>query len=208
MRERRATRWRSLCRTMARLRLRLRRTGKGWPWSTASGVSTGHTSRLKCACKNPFCSGLSWAGDRMTTPAFADSSGAICSRKLRYKAATMSWTRAPIATSCSLGNIPSAPLSATPPASNCFKPATRTMKNSSRLDATMPWNLQRSARGTAGSHASSKTRPLNSNQDSSRLMKWCGRTSVSAPTGAWLAAEEERLEDKAIISAPRWGHLL
>ena len=41
---RRATRSRSLCSRTARLRLRLRSSGKGWPGSTASGVRTGQTS--------------------------------------------------------------------------------------------------------------------------------------------------------------------
>ena len=203
MRERRATRWLSLRKTMARLRLRLRKTGKGCPWSTASGVSTGHTLRLKCACKNPFCSGLSWSGARMARPALAISRGAMKSRKFRYRAATISWVRAEIAASCSPGNIPSAPLSATPPASNCLSPATRTMKNSSRLDATMPWNLHRSASGTFGSHASSNTRPLNANDESSRLMKWCGRTSLPALPSARSVEAEWRLEDKGLGLAPR-----
>ena len=50
-----------------------------------------------------------------------------------------------------------------------FSAATRTMKNSSRLDATMVANFSRSRSGVDGSVASSRTRPLNSSQDTSRL---------------------------------------
>jgi len=52
-----------------------------------------------------------------------------------------------------------------------LEPATRIMKNSSRFEATIDRNFRRSSRGTEGSRASSRTRLLNSSQDSSRLTK-------------------------------------
>jgi len=51
----------------------------------------------------------------------------------------------------------------------CLSPATRTSKNSSRLELTMQKNLTRSRRGVEGSSASSSTRWLNSSQLSSRF---------------------------------------
>ena len=76
-----------------------------------------------------------------------------------------------MAASCSAAVRPSAGVSATLPESCCFRPATRIMKNSSRFDATIDRNFSRSRSGTEGSRASSRTRLLNSSQDSSRLMK-------------------------------------
>ena len=61
-------------------------------------------------------------------------------------------------------------VSTTLPDSCCLRPATRTMKNSSRFDATMATNFRRSTSGTVGSRASSSTRSLNPSHDSSRLM--------------------------------------
>src|SRR5688500_6881399 len=56
--------------------------------------------------------------------------------------------------------------------------ATRTWKNSSRLDAKMARNLTRSSRGVRGSSASWSTRRLKSSQASSRLIYSAGlRTS-------------------------------
>ncbi len=49
-----------------------------------------------------------------------------------------------MAASCSAGSMPSAAVSATPLASCCFRPATRTMKNSSRFEDVMAKNFSRS----------------------------------------------------------------
>ncbi len=49
------------------------------------------------------------------------------------------------------------------------RPATRTMKNSSRFDEVIAQNFNRSSSGTSGSSASSSTRALNCSHDSSRL---------------------------------------
>ena len=72
------------------------------------------------------------------------------------------------------GVKPSIPRPAAPLSICCFSPATRTSKNSSRLEPVMQKNLSRSSRGLAGSRASLRTRWLNSSQLNSRLMKWAG----------------------------------
>src|SRR5215471_670138 len=75
-----------------------------------------------------------------------------------------------MAASCSAGVRPSGGVSTTLPESCCLRPATRTMKNSSRFEATMEQNFSRSPSGTVGSRASSSTRSLKPSQDTSRLM--------------------------------------
>jgi hypothetical protein len=54
----------------------------------------------------------------------------------------------------------------------CLIPATRTSKNSSRLELTMLKNLTRSSKGLFESKASESTLWLNSSQLSSREIKW------------------------------------
>ena len=49
------------------------------------------------------------------------------------------------------------------------RPATRTMKNSSRFEEVIAQNFTRSSSGLLSSSASSSTRELNSSHDSSRL---------------------------------------
>ena len=76
-----------------------------------------------------------------------------------------------------------------PPRLTCaMSPATRTMKNSSRLLAEIDRNRSRSSSGCARSIASSSTRRLKSSQDSSRLMKRAGEASRSAPEAPGLLA--------------------
>ena len=78
-------------------------------------------------------------------------------------------TRSRMAASWAAGAMPSGPQSRTPFSTCRFSPATRTMKNSSRLDPTMERNLTRSSRGTVSSSASSSTRRWNSRRLSSRF---------------------------------------
>ena len=66
-----------------------------------------------------------------------------------------------IASSSSPGFMPLEALTATPASIRRFRPATRTMKNSSRLLAKMARNRARSSSGRSGSSASSSTRLLN-----------------------------------------------
>jgi len=75
------------------------------------------------------------------------------------------------------------PSTGRPVAIRRIRPATRTMKNSSRLLAKMAMNRTRSSSGTFSSSANSSTRWLNRSQLSSRSMyRSGGRSSaVSAP---------------------------
>ena len=112
---------------------------------------------------------------------------------MRYCSVTMACARAETAASCSDGSIPSAGVLVTPWSIWTFSPATRTMKNSSRFEATIPRNFSRSAIGSDGSAASSSTRWLNSSQDSSRLMKRRGSSAArgSDDTGSGGAAARD-----------------
>ena len=67
------------------------------------------------------------------------------------------------------------PAAASSPNACSRRPATRTMKNSSRFDAKIARNLTRSSSGFVSFCASSSTRALNSSQLNSRLMKCSGR---------------------------------
>ena len=66
-----------------------------------------------------------------------------------------------------------------PSSTSRIRPATRTMKNSSRFEATMAANLTRSSSGTPASAASSSTRSLNASHDSSRLMNSDGSSTAA-----------------------------
>ena len=106
-----------------------------------------------------------------------------------------------IASSTSRGSRPLAAVTARPVAIRRFSPATRTMKNSSRLLAKIARNRARSSSGRSGSRASSSTRSLKASQDSSRSRKRSdGRvgsrpalrrplTIVDGPPGALPARE-------------------
>ena len=63
-----------------------------------------------------------------------------------------------------------------------FSPATRTMKNSSRLLAKIARNRARSSSGSSGSWASSSTRSLKASQDSSRSRNRSGCCRASNAT--------------------------
>src|SRR5215475_6307135 len=88
--------------------------------------------------------------------------------------------------------------------------ATRTMKNSSRLELKIERNLTRSSKGTLGSCASSSTRRLNSSHDSSRLMNASGPIS---PSTVERFVEQEPVahpsgaDDEVEISAEEHGLL-
>ena len=119
--------------------------------------------------------------------------------------APSSTTASAMRTSCSAGVKPSG-LFVPMPARTCARrPATRTMKNSSRLFAEIDRNRSRSSSGCSRLADSSRTRRLKLSQDSSRLMNRSGleasadaacRSAGSAsrwarPTGAaaWTVLE-------------------
>ncbi len=73
-----------------------------------------------------------------------------------------------------------------------LSPATRTMKNSSRLLAEIDRKRSRSSSGWLGFSASSRTRRLNWSHDSSRLMKRSAlRAMKSAAGAAWGGVPRE-----------------
>ena len=84
-----------------------------------------------------------------------------------------------ISTSCSDGVSPSGLRSVMPSRTWALMPATRTMKNSSRLLAEIDRNRTRSSAGWPGLTDSSSTRRLKCSQDSSRLMKRSGLVAIA-----------------------------
>ena len=91
------------------------------------------------------------------------------SRNTRAAFSEISWVRVAISASCSRGESPSADRTDSPVSSRRLSPATRTMKNSSRLDAKIARNLARSSSGSDVSSARARTRALKSSQLSSRF---------------------------------------
>ena len=94
-----------------------------------------------------------------------------------------------ICSNCSVGVRPSADSTRT--RSRCwpFRPATRVMKNSSRLLAEIDRKRSRSRSGWFGLAASSSTRSLNASQEISRLKKREGE-AISASLSASCGARE------------------
>src|SRR4051794_31244980 len=144
--------------------------GKGCAGSTASGVSTGKTWSRKNACsRSCSASGSSPQWTRLI-PA-SSRAGSTRSRYVEACAACNSWARREIPPRTSRGSRPLAAVTARPVAMRRLRPATRTMKNSSRLLAKIARNRVRSSSGILGSRASSSTRSLNASHDSSRSRK-------------------------------------
>ncbi len=96
------------------------------------------------------------------------SSGSTSEWKHRAARAVSSLERDQICSSSSRGCRPLTEVTATPAAMRRFSPATRTMKNSSRLLAKIARKRARSSSGSVRSSASSSTRRLNSSQLASR----------------------------------------
>ncbi len=146
--------------------------GAGCSSWTASGVSTGRTSLLKYVCRNVRCWSVHCAAGATLMPAEAS-----CARAAKTPAccsSSMRWTRWPTARNCAAGVMPHGSRRRTPSARALIKPATRTRKNSSRLELTMARNLMRSNSGRSSARPWRSTRSLNSNQLNSRLkyMSW------------------------------------
>ncbi len=109
-----------------------------------------------------------------------DSAGTRLSPKARAWRSISSWVRVQIARVTSRGIRPDAARTATPAAMRRLRPATRTMKNSSRLLAKIARKRARSSSGRLSSSASSSTRWLNRSHDSSRSMKRSENFSTAA----------------------------
>ena len=142
--------------------------GNGCEGSTASGVSTGKMRSANSSRIRSFSSVASSCHRRISIPSAARA-GRMSSSNSRECSSTSSRVRVRIAWWTSRGISPLTERTATPAAIRRFRPATRTMKNSSRLLAKMARNFARSSSGTRwASLARSSTRLLNANQDSSR----------------------------------------
>ncbi len=90
-----------------------------------------------------------------------------------------------IMTSCSAGSRPSGLRSAMPSRTCALMPATRTMKNSSRLLAEIDRKRTRSSTGWPVLTDSSSTRRLKCSQESSRLMKRSGLVAIAGTGGSF-----------------------
>ena len=120
-----------------------------------------------------------------------------------------------ICSSTSRGSRPEAAGTATPAAMRRLRPATRTMKNSSRLVAKIARNRTRSSSGRSVSSASSSTRVLKCSHDSSRSRnRSAGRSGADASYGgstsngsAGTARRSDgpsSVEPPTCVAASRW----
>ena len=117
---------------------------------------------------------------------------ALCASSSRF-------ARSLTTASCWLGVRPSGDTDTTPSRAMPIRPATRTEKNSSRFDALIDRNRNRSSSGWRAFSASSTTRPLKSSHDSSRLMNLSGSlgpitTSVRRTSAASSGTARSRRE--------------
>jgi hypothetical protein len=108
--------------------------GNGCAGSTASGVRTGKICLRKNLCSRS-CSSVPRSSSRTSVMPSRASAGCTCSAKTRACRAASSCARSAIASSTWRGLRPDAAVTASPVAIRRLSPATRTMKNSSRLDA-------------------------------------------------------------------------
>ena len=113
----------------------------------------------------------------------AANAGRTESRKTRAWRSAMLCVRPAMRINCSRGDNPSADRTDRPVSSRRFRPATRTMKNSSRLEAKMARNFARSSSGSEVSSARARTRELKSSQLNSRFRyRSSGRSADSSGT--------------------------
>ena len=152
--------------------------GNGCAGSTASGVSTGNTCSRKWSCSHSISASESSATSTMAMPASASSRAQLQPARLLRR----DQRRDAAADAFELfgGGAPSSDSSVMPAWTWPTSPATRTMKNSSRLLAEIDRKRSRSSSGCAGLPLSSSTRRLNSSHDISRLMKRSGEPSRPA----------------------------
>jgi hypothetical protein len=106
--------------------------GKGWPGSTARGVSTGKMRSSNVSTRNFSSSSSRSAHDDSRMPASA-SAGDTWSRNTACIRGSSLSRRSRMSRSCCAAVRPSGLVVATPAATWSFRPATRTWKNSSRF---------------------------------------------------------------------------
>src|SRR5688572_13564906 len=110
-----------------------------------------------------------------------------------------------MALSCSAGSSPPGAAAPSPAATRPARPATRTMKNSSRLAEKIATNFSRSKRGTEASSARARTRALKSSHERSRSSSSPPSVSTGAAT-SWAATSF--LADFFAIPSPYGGDAL
>ena len=157
--------------------------GNGCAGSTASGVRTGNTRSLKSFLQY-FCSSRSRSAHRTSSMPLSDSEGTRSSRNSCACRSLSSRDLVQISSRISRGSRPDAARTATPAAIRRLRPATRTMKNSSRLLVKIAANRTRSRSGSWRSSASSRTRWLSRSQDSSRSRKRSSCFSIASRTAS------------------------
>jgi len=190
--------------TTARLSERPEMYGNGWAGSTASGVSTGKIWRRKNRSSRFFSESESSPKWRSWMPSSA-SAGLTSSWNTRAWRSASSWALMPMPSRTWRGVSPEAAVTASPVAMRRFRPATRTMKNSSRLEAKIARNQARSSSGSPVSSACSITRWLNASQLSSRSAnRPSGSGSSSAvPSASSLRSSSPTLSPR--MMPPRSG---
>ena len=182
------------CSRTIRLSDRFEMYGNGRPGPTASGVSTGKICSRKWRSIT-FAGAPDSSQVTIRIPCSA-SAGRTTSVNWRAWRRSSSRTVSAIRSSTSVGDRPSGPRASIRASTWSCTPATRTMKNSSRLVTKIARNFSRSISGSDSSSASCSTRSLKSSQDSSRLMYSAGSVSstvaVRSPSVAAAAAPDRR----------------
>ena len=158
---------------------RLGMNGKGCAGSIASGVSNGKILWRKWSSIQLRSVLVTSRPSTSTMPTSARIPRR--SRQIACWSVVSFETVSLIRTSCSEGVRPSGLRSVMPSRTWALMPATRTMKNSSRLLAEIDRNRTRSSAGWPGLTDSSNTRRLKCSQESSRLMKRSGLRAIARP---------------------------
>ena len=186
--------------------------GNGRPGPMASGVRTGKICSRKWRSMPPASASAS-AQVTIRIP-FSASAGRMTSVYWREWRRSWALTGSAIPSSVSVGDRPSGPRASIRASTWSWTPATRIMKNSSRLVTKMARNFTRSSSGSDSSSASWSTRSLKSSHDSSRLVNSDGSESSrvagclargGAGLGASLARREPRPEPAASPRRLRLG---
>ena len=134
----------------------------------------------------------------------AARAGTISSRNSRAWRSISADVVLQICSSTSRGSSPDAAGTATPAAIRRLRPATRTMKNSSRFEAKIARNRTRSSSGSDGSSASSSTRVLKCSQDTSRSRNRSGsRSGAEASYGGSMSKGSDGTARRSV--GPSWA---
>src|SRR5690606_19107783 len=138
-------------------------------------------------------SSSSSASQRRISMPSAARSGAISSRKQRACSRLRRWAMASMTLRTLCGRRPEEVRTGRPVARRRMRPATRTMKNSSRLDEKMDRKRTRSSSGSSGDWARRRTRPLKRSQLSSRSRNRSGGGFASARGAGSLFVMEHNI---------------